>query len=673
MILCEFPQPLLILTKLTASECFRKNSSPASSVVAVAADEKINELSLRRSGRKRTGRRILQETSEFEEDWKNNDEDEEYDDLKERTRNVCRRRQKNRLPSETSRNSSENPCPYKCSQCPAHFKMKAHLKSHTDHVHGAGKEETFTCPICERMMTRLLTLFSHVKRHENAEECEEAFDLWNQWPQPKNCKRKLSGGINFSCKYCLLPLSSHQSFVSHMASHHPERGRASKFPCTFCKETSEFDSINRLMAHIRQDHYEEYHRCETKVVEWSESTSSAGRPRPKACCKICGKLLDAWGMKGHLRRHAALTAGAVQTPRRSDTTQMSAEEIKLYPYECPFPTCNRRSKTPQLLKAHFILHLKNNPYACPVPGCTVKCDARCHLERHLKLHQQGNFHTCEKCGVAYSRIDKLRSHVCSSAQRLRQDDKNGVVRPLTGNLRLERLPEMKGKVSDVTKQGKVPRTDLNGIMRTDPVFIQACKDSPGFGELLGVTKGVIQPAGNEWNIKVSTCTSGGWNWRKPSKCTECGKILSGRTSLRRHWQLVHGITLPPMEPAATRKGSNKRKRSSKKQQTVKCRNPRNHDNGVSSSKGGGAEVGLKINELLVKVEPELFIEDDHRNGEYENISINGTSSSNSPPFLTLKHHDPAVLMKEEMMHDEENVKDEKMDAESFIIPDFDFE
>ncbi|ODM96384.1 Transcription factor E4F1 [Orchesella cincta] len=308
---------------------------------------------------------------------------------------------------------------FKCNVCGTKFRTQREFEWHMANIHEDTKgNEVHTCPLCGRMLIKRIVFQSHLKHHENAEAIEDAFDLWNKWPQKQ--RGKTNAAFWSKCKYCLIPHTSHYSFLTHMKVEHPDKGRYFKFNCPYSC-TMEFDCMKLFLMHMRKDHSEEYFG---RTIKWGESVNQ-NYGRPKGKCDICGRMLDVYYLAEHKKRHEIDNKPGIVSINRAPET---------HPYSCPFPLCQSRSKTVAALKVHFVLHLENNPYTCKFPGCDVKCDAQCHLDRHMKLHTEKPLQ-CTKCKTYYSRIDKLRNHVCVY-------DADGSKRNRHSHLRLKRTVDL---------------------------------------------------------------------------------------------------------------------------------------------------------------------------------------------------------------------------------------
>lgn len=359
-----------------------------------------------------------------------------------------------------------------------------------------------------RMVNRRLLFFNHLKNHENAEALEDAFDLWNNWPEKKReYKHKGKGNqLNFNCKYCLIPHPSQFSFLTHMKQEHPDKGRFAKYLCPYCG-ISEFDSMKGFLTHFRTLHKKDYYGETIKwSVPFSEHTKQEGRP--KIQCNICQKMVDMYYLRDHKKK---LHSNKDAYESVKDKDKIEADGF----FRCPVQNCHSKFKSKMLLKHHFILHLENNPYKCPFPGCQVKCDAQCHLNRHIKLHTSKPI-VCPKCKVSYSRIDKLKTHKCNPNQsNLRHRNST------TSNLRIKRIklePESNnqpGFSSPESWSYERKNININHIIATDPVFLQVCKDYPEFKGLIIKHKGHSRS-------------------HHRFKCTNCASFFLERKPLERH-------------------------------------------------------------------------------------------------------------------------------------------
>ncbi|CAL8122965.1 unnamed protein product [Orchesella dallaii] len=440
-------------------------------------------------------------------------------------------------------------------------------------------QEVFTCPLCGRMLIKRLVFQNHLKRHENAEANEMAFDLWKKFPERTNNKNLPV----FPCKFCLLPHTKHYSFIKHMEEVHPDKERYHKFSCPYsCK--LKFDSMKLFLIHMKDNHTEEYYG---KTVKWSLSYEPKKEGKPKGVCDICGKHFNVWYLQTH--------KDAVHSKRKPKNQ-----------YTCPIVDCGTHCVNAEGLKTHFILHLENNPFMCMKPSCNVKCTSQDQLEHHMKLHsgesairlmkttedEMQNFDLDEMLIKSEDGSEVIKNEELSTPGSpqcfISDEDTTDANYEPTSESDVDFEPSAK-KV----RNSKRSVNDIDKLIRSDPVFRRICKENPRFE-------------------KVMFCKRKKYPL-KSKDCPECDKKLSCRASMLRHMFIMHGIKQKPVFKSAVvpKKGKKKKKNASKgktssvasksQQKRKKKINERNKSL-VSSSKD------FVIN---IKTEPEFIIDGDN--------------------------------------------------------------
>lgn len=334
------------------------------------------------------------------------------------------------------------------------------------------------------MVFRRYLFQCHLLDHTEAEEVEEELDIWNKWPKSKMAR--------FSCKYCLTLLHTHETFKRHMKSEHG--GKSHRWECSHCRKIT--NKITLLVEHLKLMHPKAYYGEETDLKALSKGDR-------KWKCDDCGNFLGL----DESRRHKLL--GKCKTDR---SVKIAENE-----FICPLKGCEMRMKSALLLKYHFIRHLKNNPYVCKVEGCGRRFDSHSHLKMHMRFHTGETRVTCPSCGISFARQQGLRRHY------MKKVCKGSDVRVTKPWLRLKTVPKR-------TEEGNA-KICINEIMKSDPVFIDVCRDNPGFKELM---LGRQKISSKNYSGQVTPSSV-----KKLWRCFKCNLAFSIQKSLLKHQKLCN--------------------------------------------------------------------------------------------------------------------------------------
>lgn len=342
-----------------------------------------------------------------------------------------------------------------------------------------------------RVVRKKFSFQCHLMDHTDAEDVEEELDIWNNWPVSKMAR--------FSCKYCLVLLKTHKDFIAHMTQHGAGGRKSRTWNCTYCEE--KLNSINGLVEHLKQSHSNVYYGDRN---EKSQRKAIGRKPILKSeWCEACQKYLAPEEIKGHK------VEGKCSTSR--------SRQIAENKYACPLKTCGKRMKTVSLLKFHFVLHLKNNPFVCQVEGCGRKFDAQCHLDVHTQFHTGELRVTCPSCKTTLASSKALRRHL--TTKKACPGPQAKAKKP---PLNLLLLPILKDSIK--RRKLETPKNAINKIMLTDPVFIETCRENPGFRDLMiGFNR--------DSNLTQE---------KRVFRCVKCQLVFSIRKSLQKHRESCDG-------------------------------------------------------------------------------------------------------------------------------------
>lgn len=199
--------------------------------------------------------------------------------------------------------------PFECGECQATFRSEDNLRQHKEIKHNP-EPELVVCDVCSKSFLK-----RYLKRHmSNMHSGRTA---------------------SYRCDQCGNTFRYKGSLTQHMMSVHAKQR---DFLCDIC--SSSFTSSHNLRLH-RVRHEEDH----------------------KLTCTICGKILQAWGFKEHMRRHA--------------------NERQYQCGKCPKTFYNKRD-----LVQHYKIHTGERPYECHL--CSYSCAIKGNLTKHMKRHRSGD-------------------------------------------------------------------------------------------------------------------------------------------------------------------------------------------------------------------------------------------------------------------------------------------
>jgi KRAB domain-containing zinc finger protein len=160
------------------------------------------------------------------------------------------------------------------------------------------------------------------------------------------------------CDYCGDQLKTKATLIIHFRKH--VKNLAPEFCCQFCGKV--FNHFSSFQLH-RKGHTKEYTKqcphCTQKfltnqTLKWHVDYHHMNKPAiPKEICQVCGKAVQKFYMKIHLKTHSS-------------------------EFKCS--VCGRSCITEESLKSHYMQHTKNRPFSC------VYCDKSYTFQKNLKFH-----------------------------------------------------------------------------------------------------------------------------------------------------------------------------------------------------------------------------------------------------------------------------------------------
>ncbi|KAL4712631.1 hypothetical protein ACJJTC_007928 [Scirpophaga incertulas] len=232
-----------------------------------------------------------------------------------------------------------------CAYCGERTRSRAELEAHT-RAHSGAAAARHKCLICDEVLPSAAVLAEHKLTH---------------------CK-VVAGD---TCARCRARLPSEESFLSHMARHHPTLPA----PCVVCRQTLASEAEARLHARFHLRPAEDEQRCAICLRALTESEAGEGA----RACSSC------------YARHAA-----PRPPQPAD-------------HDCRL--CRRALGSPTRLQAHLIEHTFAGISAFTCYLCSAVFTSAAGLQRHLPEHAAApKPFDCGRCGMKFFFRAELDNH-----------------------------------------------------------------------------------------------------------------------------------------------------------------------------------------------------------------------------------------------------------------------
>ncbi|CAH0405359.1 unnamed protein product [Chilo suppressalis] len=232
-----------------------------------------------------------------------------------------------------------------CAYCGERTRSRAELEAHT-RAHSGAAAARHKCLICDEVLPSAAVLAEHKLTH---------------------CK-VVAGD---TCARCRARLPSEESFLTHMARHHPTLPA----PCVVCRQTLASEAEARLHARFHLRPAEDEQRCAICLRALTESETGEGA----RACSSC------------YARHAA-----PHPPPPAD-------------HDCRL--CRRTLGSPTRLQAHLIEHTFAGISAFTCYLCSAVFTSAAGLQRHLPEHAAApKPFDCGRCGMKFFFRAELDNH-----------------------------------------------------------------------------------------------------------------------------------------------------------------------------------------------------------------------------------------------------------------------
>jgi Zinc finger, C2H2 type len=261
----------------------------------------------------------------------------------------------------------------KCPDCPI---VLPNRREYMKHIKKHQLPDQLQCPGCKRCFANPQHYRFHIDTYKTVINCKQC-DAGFHTVRTLDTHMQIAHKFVFTCDECQMPLANRLTMNSHLRILHNIHVKPS---CKYCGQ--EFDSIDEMMAHQRNEHVSRNYICET-----------------------CGK--------NFITRSTMLT----------HVSRRHMDDVPIVKEKCPI--CGRELKDKKILQRHIkAQHTNKKPkkssslmYSCP------KCPQwrfgrHQQLDAHMIVHNTENrrFFHCLNCGIAFTRKQKFDLHMqkCSN-------------------------------------------------------------------------------------------------------------------------------------------------------------------------------------------------------------------------------------------------------------------
>jgi len=250
------------------------------------------------------------------------------------------------------------------------------------------RNRPFTCPVCERGFTDLLSVQDHINTHFGSrpykcKHCDESFACSSS--QRRHVQYMHTHEKRFKCKDCDYMCVESSKLKRHIRIHSGER----PYPCQHCSYASP-DAFS-LKRHLRTHTGEKPYVCTVCQAKFSQQNTLKTHRKvhsdrnPSYQCKSCPLAL---GSKHALYKHV-------------QNLHTSEEPI-------PCKLCGKTFQDRYTLKVHKKTHIGEKCYECAL--CQYSCFTKASLSTHMLIHSDHKPFQCNECQQSFRYKQALQRH-----------------------------------------------------------------------------------------------------------------------------------------------------------------------------------------------------------------------------------------------------------------------
>ncbi len=143
-------------------------------------------------------------------------------------------------------------------------------------------------------------------------------------------------------------------------------------------------------------------------------------------CEECGRSYSyKYDLKQHYKTHGTPLYVCEYCGFQSSRTQtfknhMNNRHLKLRPFKCPHPLCNKRFFNNGMLTGHLAVHTSERKFKCKQCKKTFKTND--NLRQHMISHRPADRrHSCPYCLGTFSYACNMKTHI-KNIHQVAQDD-----------------------------------------------------------------------------------------------------------------------------------------------------------------------------------------------------------------------------------------------------------
>ncbi len=246
--------------------------------------------------------------------------------------------------------------------------------------------------------------------NHNIENDNKSVDRINDNKEANKTVGIPKGEINFDCKRCSSRFPTWRTFYDHSC-----RGKKAAIKLTppLHKRAAELQKRNvnskaTLKLVIKPQASE---RFEPNID--STTISELQKENTLETCDICRETTQ--DLDQHQKKHTKLSYVCEYCGYQTNKTQNFNQHInnvhlKLRPFKCPHPLCNKRFFTKAMLTGHMTVHTSERKCQCVKCGKRYKSEG--YLRQHMISHRPADRrHRCPYCTGTFSYACNMKTHI----------------------------------------------------------------------------------------------------------------------------------------------------------------------------------------------------------------------------------------------------------------------